>query len=215
MRRLPTPRGPLTELLIAALQDAPGALEPVELPPLRNRWPTRTFSSPCTCATSCTTAVSRASTTAGNGIRRCSRCAASSSAGSSTRSWRPCRVPARECARRHRRDPARHLGGGGSVRCPPTSRSAPPPRRGPRVRRTPLGLPAQGGRSPFVGDPPAVRRPQGGADRDPDRRVRQRPTPTGSTPSCSRRAMRGPRPRLRPTAPTSISSPRSRWRPST
>lgn len=33
MRRLPTPRGPLTELLIAALQDAPGALEPVELPP--------------------------------------------------------------------------------------------------------------------------------------------------------------------------------------
>jgi Iron-containing redox enzyme len=32
MRRLPTPRGPVTELLIGALQDAPGALRPVELP---------------------------------------------------------------------------------------------------------------------------------------------------------------------------------------
>ena len=36
MRSLPSPRGPLTELLVDALQDAPGALPRVELPPSAN-----------------------------------------------------------------------------------------------------------------------------------------------------------------------------------
>ena len=90
--------------------------------------------------------------------------------------------------------------------------AAPAPRSSrSRVRHPPLGVPAQGGRPAHVGDPAPRRRGQGGAGRDPGRRVRRRPTPSGCTPSCSPRRWRA-RARPRATAPTST-APRGRRSP--
>ena len=83
-----------------------------------------------------------------------------------------------------------------------------------RVLRAPLGVPTEGGRPPLVGTAPAQRAPQGGARRDPGRRVRQRPGRRRPTPTCSPTSSprSGSTP---PTAPTSMPSPRSPSPPTT
>ena len=130
---------------------------------------------------------------------RCERCSSSASS-DALRERRPAPRAARwrrrtsiwRCGRSPRRT---------ARRCRPTSSAQRRHRADPRVPRSPLGLPAQGGRPALVGDPAAVGRPQGGAGRDPGRRVRRRAR--GVDP---RRAVRpgdaGARARLAPTAPT-------------
>ena len=54
-----------------------------------------------------------------------------------------------------------------------------------RVPRAPLGLPAQGGRPALVGHPAPRRRAEGGAGRDPGRRVRRRPARAHARRACS------------------------------
>ncbi|CAA9543733.1 MAG: FIG01125890: hypothetical protein, partial [uncultured Thermoleophilia bacterium] len=72
------------------------------------------------------------------------------------------------------------------------------PRPGARVPRAPLRLPAQGGRSAHVGRAAAARRAQGGAGRDPVRRVRRRPPGPHPRPAVRRRhGRRGARQRVR------------------
>ena len=81
-----------------------------------------------------------------------------------------------------------------------------------RVRRAPLGLPAQGGRPALVGAAAPDRRAEGRDGRDPGRRVRRR-----RRRAHAQRAVRqvdGPASgSTRATAPTSTASPASRSRP--
>ena len=141
-------------------------------PPTRSA--TRTCSWRCTAAMSCTTAGCPASPTSGSGSRRCWRCAATS-----RRASRP-RCARRSPGPRRRRPPMRWI-----LHC---ARSPPPMTRprvalyrargdggaAARVPRAPLRLPAQGGRSAFVGAAAPVRGAEGRARPDPGRRVRQR-----------------------------------------
>ena len=86
------------------------------------------------------------------------------------------------------------------------------PRADARVRRAPLGLPAQGGRPALVGAAAADRRAEGGDGRDPGRRVRRRPGrahPRGAVRQGDGRRSGS----TRATAPTSTASRASRSRP--
>ena len=77
----------------------------------------------------------------------------------------------------------------------------------PRVRRPPLRLPAEGGRPAHLGDPAAHRPAEGGAGRDPVRRVRRRPRRARCTPAVRRRRW-GRSASTTPTAPTSTAAGR-------
>ena len=86
MLRLPDPRGPTSEALLAALVRRPPRLgRRAAARRRRRRSPTTTSSCRSTSATSCTTAACRASTSAGSGRRRCSPCARSSRSASRPR----------------------------------------------------------------------------------------------------------------------------------
>ena len=139
-------------------------------------------------ATSCTTAASPASTSAGSGSRRCSPAPATLERvfeAALRERGRPAgrRLRAGGDGPRAARDRRRRRG---AVAVDATSSARRTLRAAARVPRAPLGLPAQGGRSALLGDPAPVGRAEGGARRDPGRRVRRRPRRSGSTRSCSR-----------------------------
>ena len=168
---------------------------PHELPRRRRRptsptrWATTTCTSRCTSATSCTTAAcpgvderwewepSLLALRAELEARLRGRAAARSARRGRRRS-RP-----RDGPRAARRSPTPTTG----RRCRATSSATGTLDAGARVRRAPLGLPAQGGRPALVGDPAAVRPAEGRAGRDPGRRVRRRAARARPRRSCSRR----------------------------
>ena len=179
------------------------------------RSPTRTSSSRSTAATSCTTAACRAWTSAGSGRRRCSRCGAALEArvrGRPARRGRAGRPPPRtratmDLALRAIADAddgpslSRHVERDGHARA------------GARVPGAPLRLPAQGGRPALVGAPAAERAAEGGARRDPGRRVRRRPARARSTRSCSPTRWRRSGSTRRYGAYVDRAAGRRRWRP--
>ena len=203
-RRSHVPRGPLTDALLDALAREPHRLRRHSTRRSRPiRWPTRTSSSRSTSATSCTTAGCPAWPTSGSGSRRCSRCA-----GAWRRASRPALIeaigapgppgPARGDGHRAARDRGRRRGAV-ALQAPRARGHA---RAAARVRRAPLGLPAQGGRPALVGAAAPQRAAEGRDGRDPGRRVRRRPGRAHPRRRCSPRRWPGSG-STRPTAPTS------------